>query len=130
MSGFRPRALTFLTLLTALGSACSTTSPTTGRTVAEPSAHPSAPADVCTALVSYWAREALTGGKYAGLDWEQKGLSNEQLVIHDDVLAAGRVEERRRGRPAALRLIDDQARKRCASANGATGSSENWRPNS
>ncbi|MBT2441230.1 hypothetical protein J7E93_14130 [Streptomyces sp. ISL-36] len=84
--------------------------------------------DICTDLVAYWAKEALTGSRWAGLDWEQKGLSNEQLAIHDEVLAAARTRERADGREAALAGIDRETRRRCAAASGATGSSENWRP--
>ncbi|MEO3977163.1 hypothetical protein [Streptomyces sp. CAU 1734] len=85
-------------------------------------------AELCTALVSHWAGEALKGSTWAGLDWEQKGLSNEQYAIHEDVLAAARAEERRQGRAAALELIGDQTKARCEALKGATGSSENWRP--
>ncbi|WP_328860215.1 hypothetical protein [Streptomyces sp. NBC_00306] len=88
----------------------------------------SSAADICTSLVSYWAKETLKGSKAAGIDWEQKGLSNEQYAIHEEIVAAGRSEERRQGREKALALIDRQARECCAARNGATGSSENWRP--
>ncbi|WP_137990028.1 hypothetical protein [Streptomyces vilmorinianum] len=84
--------------------------------------------DICTDLVAYWVKEALKGSKWAGLDWEQKGLSNEQLTLHDEVLAAARAKERAEGREAALASVDHETRRRCASANGATGSSENWKP--
>ncbi|MEV5970765.1 hypothetical protein [Streptomyces sp. NPDC051921] len=93
-----------------------------------PAPRTSSPADVCTSLVSYWVKEALKGSKWAGLDWEQKGMSNEQYEIHDDVLVAARAEERGRGREAAFALTDREARRRCEAAKGATGSSENWRP--
>ncbi|WP_351225454.1 hypothetical protein [Streptomyces sp. NPDC002133] len=89
---------------------------------------PSTPADICTGLVTYWVGEALKGSSWAGLDWEQKGLSNEQLVIHDEVLVEAREEEKHNGRPAALALIRRQVRLTCEAQNGATGSSENWRP--
>lgn len=85
------------------------------------------PVGVCTELISYWAREALDGSPWAGLDWEQKGLSNEQLALHDEVLAAARAEQRRRGTAAAKELIRRDSARRCAEARGATGSSENWR---
>lgn len=89
---------------------------------------PKTAADICADLVSYWVKEALKGSKWAGLDWEQKGLSNEQLTVHDEVLAAARQKERTEGRDAALTFADAESRRRCAAANGATGSSENWRP--
>ncbi|MDN3296744.1 hypothetical protein QWM81_22385 [Streptomyces ficellus] len=93
-----------------------------------PAPHSGTPADICTSLVSHWAKQAIDDSSWAGLDWEQKGLSNEQLTIHDDVVAAARAAERREGREAAIRLIDRRARQRCEAANGATGSSQNWRP--
>ncbi|MFF3337319.1 hypothetical protein [Streptomyces flavidovirens] len=84
--------------------------------------------ETCTKLVSYWAKETLKGSKWSGLDWEQKGLSNEQYALHEEIIAAGRVEAKRHGRAAGLRLADRLARQKCAARNGATGSSENWRP--
>lgn len=94
----------------------------------QPTPHVTTAADICTGLVAYWVKEALNGSKWAGLDWEQKGLSNEQLAVHDEVLAAARAKERAEGRPAALTFADRESRRRCAAANGATGSSDNWRP--
>ncbi|WKX69762.1 hypothetical protein [Streptomyces sp. XD-27] len=92
-----------------------------------PTPEPSSPAEVCAALISYWAQEALTDGRWAGLDWEQKGLSNQQLVLHDQIVAAARAERRRHGLEAAKELVKRQAKRRCAAERGATGSSENWR---
>ncbi|MFJ9027092.1 hypothetical protein ACIRQP_00925 [Streptomyces sp. NPDC102274] len=94
---------------------------------ATPEAHRTTPAEICTALVSYWAKEALKGSEWAGLDWEQKGLSNEQYAIHEEVLAAARTERAKHGDAAAEALIDRGTAERCTAANGATGSSENWR---
>ncbi len=116
-------------LLVTIAAAGCTRSPYVERPAAStPAPRLSSPADVCTSLVSYWAKETLKGGKWAGIDWEQKGLSNEQYVIHEELVAAGRAEEKRQGRGAALALIDRQARQKCTARNGATGSSENWRP--
>ncbi|UQX00664.1 hypothetical protein [Streptomyces sp. RerS4] len=89
---------------------------------------PSSPAQICTSLVSYWAKETLLGTKWSGLDWEQKGLSNDQYAIHEDAVAAGRAEERTAGRDKALELIDRFVAQRCAEQNGATGSSGNRHP--
>ncbi|MET9608953.1 hypothetical protein ABZZ17_28465 [Streptomyces sp. NPDC006512] len=97
-------------------------------TVTSPAPRPSSPAQVCTSLVSYWAKETLKGSKWSGLDWEQKGLSNEQYEIHEEAVAAGRAEERTAGQDKALELIDRLVAQRCAERDGATGSSENWRP--
>ncbi|MFE0652174.1 hypothetical protein ACFVZH_26700 [Streptomyces sp. NPDC059534] len=114
-----------LTLTTGCGGAADPAPPPRTST---PAPHVSTPADICTSLVSYWVREALEGSIWAGLDWEQKGLSNEQYAIHDEVLTAARAEERRAGREAATAFADRESRRRCEAAKGATGSSENWRP--
>ncbi|OKK19785.1 hypothetical protein AMK16_13225 [Streptomyces sp. CB00455] len=95
---------------------------------ADPSAGPSSPAQICTSLVSYWAKETLLGTKWSGLDWEQKGLSNDQYAIHEEAVAAGRAEERTSGRDKALELMERLVARRCAEQDGATWSSENWRP--
>ncbi|MFI0766772.1 hypothetical protein ACH4TQ_18170 [Streptomyces sp. NPDC021218] len=91
---------------------------------------PQAPSPVrmCSDLISYWAEQDLAGSRWAGLDWEQKGLSNQQYEIYDDIVHAARAERRRHGTPAAKALIKRLAERRCAAANGATHSSENWRP--
>ncbi len=83
--------------------------------------------DLCTSLVGYWVKEALKGNKWAGIDWEQKGLSNEQFGIHEKVLAEARAEQRENGLAAAEGLADRRVRDECRSSRGATGSSENWR---
>ncbi len=83
---------------------------------------------LCADLISYWAEQDLAGSRWAGLDWEQKGLSNQQYEIYDDIVHAARAERRRHGTPAAKALIKRLAERRCAAANGATHSSENWRP--
>ncbi|MET9321332.1 hypothetical protein ABZX75_14270 [Streptomyces sp. NPDC003038] len=116
------------TLLAALAlSGCSRSAPPA---TADPTPSPasSSPVQICTSLVSYWAKETLMGTKWSGLDWEQKGLSNEQYAIHDDAVAAGRAEERTAGRDKALELIDRFSAQRCAEQAGATGSSANRHP--
>ncbi|MFD6471075.1 hypothetical protein [Streptomyces goshikiensis] len=116
-------------LLVALAlSGCSASAPATPHPTPTPASGPSSPAQVCTSLVSYWAKETLKGTYWSGLDWEQKGLSNQQYEIHEEAVAAGRVEERTAGRDKALELIDQLVAQRCAAADGATWSSENWRP--
>ena len=114
------------TLAAALGAGCSTGSA---------SGHRSAPAQpdtsqiaACTKLISYWAKETITGGKWAGLDWEQKGLSNQQYEIMDTIIKNARTEQKRHGLDSAKTLIDRQSKQRCTEENGATWSSENWRP--
>lgn len=116
-------------LLVALAlSGCSASAPATPHRTPTPAPSPSSPAQVCTSLVSYWAKETLKGTYWSGLDWEQKGLSNQQYEIHEEAVAAGRAEERTAGRDRALELIDQLVARRCAAADGATWSSENWRP--
>lgn len=119
-------ALTGCVLTLSAGCEQAPNSPDPHASSAEPQA--SSPADVCTNLVSYWVKESLKGSKWAGLDWEQKGMSNEQYEIHDAVLVAARAEEVRAGREAAFAYTDRETRRRCEEAKGATGSSENWRP--
>ncbi|MFF7299702.1 hypothetical protein [Streptomyces sp. NPDC008265] len=117
-------------LLAALAlTGCSTASPPPAADSASaPSPAPSTPVQVCTSLVSYWARETLLGTPWSGLDWEQKGLSNAQYAIHEEVVAAARAEDRTAGRDKALELIDRLTAQRCTEQGGATASSENWRP--
>ncbi|MFB6515308.1 hypothetical protein ACFCW4_37745 [Streptomyces virginiae] len=137
--GTMPRTARYAahTLLAALAlTGCSSSAPPSAAGSASPSADPADPAttappspvQVCTSLVSYWAKETLLGTTWSGLDWEQKGLSNAQYVIHEDAVAAGRAEERTAGRDKALELIDRFVTQRCAAEGGATTSSENWRP--
>ncbi|WP_137977498.1 hypothetical protein [Streptomyces violaceusniger] len=93
-----------------------------------PTPQAASPVRLCADLISYWAEQDLAGSQWAGLDWEQKGLSNEQYEIYDDIVQAARAERKRHGAPAAKALIKRLAERRCAAANGATRSSENWRP--
>ncbi|WP_330176338.1 hypothetical protein OG875_24270 [Streptomyces sp. NBC_01498] len=126
-SGRRARVVSSLVLVTALAG-CAPSGPPdiTHRDV--PSPQRTTPAELCATLVSYWVREALAGSTWAGLDWEQKGLSNEQLGLHDEILAAARAERERHGNPAAQRLITRETTARCTATDGALGSSENWLP--
>ncbi|MCX4720339.1 hypothetical protein [Streptomyces virginiae] len=137
--GTMPRTARYAahTLLAALAlTGCSSSAPPSAAGSASPSADPADPAttappspvQVCTSLVSYWAKETLLGTTWSGLDWEQKGLSNAQYAIHEGAVAAGRAEERTAGRDKALELIDRFVAQRCAAEGGATTSSENWRP--
>lgn len=121
------------TLLAALAltgalTGCSPSVPPPAASPRSPATSTSSPAQICTSLVSYWAKETLMGTTWSGLDWEQKGLSNDQYAIHEDAVAAGRIEERTAGRDKALELIDRFVSQRCATQDGATGSSGNRRP--
>jgi hypothetical protein len=125
-SSLRYAAPTLLAAL--LLAACSPAAPTTPADHGTSPPSPSSPAQICTSLVAYWAKETLLGTYWSGLDWEQKGLSNDQYAIHEEAVAAARAEERTAGRDKALELIDRYVAQRCAEQNGATWSSENWRP--
>ncbi len=129
-STVRYAATTLLAALTLTGTStgCTPSAPPPAAGPESPAPSPSSPAQICTSLVSYWAKETLMGTKWSGLDWEQKGLSNDQYAIHEDAVAAGRAEERTSGRDKALELIDRFVDRRCAEQNGATGSSENRHP--
>lgn len=107
---------------------CSNSAPNNAPSSSADAPGPSSPAQICTALVSYWAKESLKGSKWSGLDWEQKGLSNDQYAIHEEAVAAGRAEERTHGQAKGLELIDRLVAQRCTEQDGATRSSENWRP--
>lgn len=117
-------ALTLAGALTGTLAGCSRSAPPRAAGSESPAPSPSSPAQICTSLVSYWAKETLLGTKWSGLDWEQKGLSNDQYAIHEDAVAAGRAEERTAGRDKALELIDRFVAQRCTEQDGATGSSE------
>ncbi|KJY41108.1 hypothetical protein VR41_13980 [Streptomyces sp. NRRL B-1568] len=99
-----------------------------GHSAAGPAQHTDSPVQLCTNLVSYWADQTITGGKWAGLDWEQKGLSNAQYELYDDIVKAARAEQGRHGTAAARTLIQRQSAQRCKDTDGATYSSQNWRP--
>ncbi|MFI5807040.1 hypothetical protein [Streptomyces sp. NPDC051561] len=109
------------------GGPAATSSATAGAAEKSATARPPNPVEVCTSLVGYWVKEALRGSKWAGIDWEQKGLSNERFELHDKVLAEARAEQKKNGTAAAEKLADRRIREECVRHNGATGSSENWR---
>lgn len=121
----RTLSLAAAALAVTLGAGCSSGSPSAHGT---PSPDNTSPVSACTKLISYWAKETITGGKWAGLDWEQKGLSNQQYEIMDAIVQNARTEQQRHGLGAAKKLIDRQSGQRCTEENGATWSSQNWRP--
>ncbi|MGP3981386.1 hypothetical protein [Streptomyces sp. KR80] len=87
-----------------------------------PAPRTTSPEELCTVLVTYWAKVMLVNGRGAGLDWEQKGLSTVQRDILDDVVAAARAERERAGDSAASDVIDHQARQRCVADARKPGS--------
>ncbi|WP_424887955.1 hypothetical protein [Streptomyces sp. XH2] len=118
-----------LLLTAAILTGCGNPGPAAGPAgPASRSPSPDSPVQLCTRLISYWAEQDITGSKWAGLDWEQKGLSNEQYGLYGDIVQEARGEQRRRGTDAALELIRRRSAERCEATNGATYSSENWRP--
>ncbi|MGW7199350.1 hypothetical protein [Streptomyces chryseus] len=124
----RARRTAFALLAALVVAGCSQGRPAAGPTMSSPSPQRTSPEEICAELVSYWAKEALKGGKWAGLDWEQKGLSNAQYALHEQIVSAGRAEAKRHGMASALRLVDGLALRECAAQDGATANSENWRP--
>lgn len=126
VSRTRALSLAAAVLAAALGAGCSSGTPSAHGST--PSPDDTSPVSACTKLISYWAKETITGGKWAGLDWEQKGLSNQQYEIMDTIVKNARTEQQRHGLGSAKKLIDRQSKQRCTEENGATWSSENWRP--
>ncbi|WP_093907113.1 hypothetical protein [Streptomyces sp. cf386] len=74
-----------------------------------PSATP--PARLCTRIIGYWSRRALTGDTYG--DYQSMGLSDGQYEILRKVVDAARAERRHADASAADRLIDRRARELC-----------------
>ncbi|MGW1723808.1 hypothetical protein ACWCQK_12870 [Streptomyces sp. NPDC002306] len=77
-----------------------------------PSPSPTPPEDLCTRIVTYWAREVLDSPTYG--DYQSMGLSNGQYEILRTVVNAARTEKKRQGADAAAELIDREARTGCA----------------
>ncbi|MFF1479400.1 hypothetical protein ACFVYD_17870 [Streptomyces sp. NPDC058301] len=86
-----------------------------------PAPSTSTPEEDCRRLVEYWARAMIQGNRWSGLDWEQKGFSIDQHMIHERIVAAARDEQRAHGTEAALQLIGRQARQECTARHGALG---------
>lgn len=80
-------------------------------TTATPSARPTPPEDLCTRLVTHWAREVLDDTAYG--DYQSMGLSNGQYDILREVVDAARAEKRHHGARAADELIDRETRRGC-----------------
>lgn len=80
---------------------------------ASPAPRSTPPKELCERLISHWARVVLDGGEQGNLDYQAMGLSGGQNEILLDVVAAARVERKRRGTDAARKLIDRQAADRC-----------------
>ncbi|MDG5802768.1 hypothetical protein P9869_08865 [Streptomyces ossamyceticus] len=77
-----------------------------------PSPAATPPERLCARIVSHWSREALDGDGYG--DYQSMGMSNGQYDILREIVDAARAEQERAGRKAAERLVDEEARTRCA----------------
>ncbi|GGY83424.1 hypothetical protein GCM10010300_29300 [Streptomyces olivaceoviridis] len=86
--------------------------PTSASASASASPQPVSDADLCTRLVTYWARRTLADDTYG--DYQSMGLPHGQYRILLDVVAAGRSVRQRQGADVARRLMDRQARTACA----------------
>ncbi|MGW2822554.1 hypothetical protein ACWC24_16320 [Streptomyces sp. NPDC001443] len=90
--------------------AAGTSAGTAGRGSPAPSATP--PEELCTRLVTHWARQSLDTPTYG--DYQSMGLSNGQYEILRAVVDAARAERKRQGTSSAVQLINRQARRGCA----------------
>lgn len=84
---------------------------------APPSPSATTPQELCTSLITHWARVILDGGQgedAVRLDYQSMGLSGDQNEILRAVLDQARAEERDRGPDAARALAAREAARRCA----------------
>ncbi|MFK4067872.1 hypothetical protein [Streptomyces sp. NPDC029674] len=72
------------------------------------------PADLCTTIITKWARQIYDSGDTTYGDYQSMGLSNGQYMILRDILDAARTERRRESAATGRELIARQARERCA----------------
>ncbi|MFE7777343.1 hypothetical protein ACFU5O_26310 [Streptomyces sp. NPDC057445] len=80
-----------------------------------PSPRTTSPQDLCTRIVSRWGHQLLAGGDSGYGDYQSMGLSDAQYEILRDTLDAARAERKRHnGTAGAAKLINRQARERCA----------------
>ncbi|QEU95040.1 hypothetical protein [Streptomyces kanamyceticus] len=79
-----------------------------------PSASATPPAKLCTTIITKWAREIYDSGDDTYGDYQSMGLSNGQYLILRDVLDAARAERKRQSAAAGRKLLDREARERCA----------------
>ncbi|WP_189762387.1 hypothetical protein [Streptomyces xanthochromogenes] len=86
----------------------------TASTPNSPSPHATSPAELCTHLITYWAKQELDEGQGSGLDYQEKGLSDGQNAILLTTLTAARAERAAHGAAAGDRLIEQRAQQGCA----------------
>ncbi|MER5910301.1 hypothetical protein ABT124_07290 [Streptomyces sp. NPDC001982] len=77
-----------------------------------PSAPANSDAELCTRIVTHWARQVLDSSTYG--DYQSMGLSNGQYAILREVVDAARAVKRHQGAAAADELIDRRTRAACA----------------
>ncbi|MGV9882052.1 hypothetical protein [Streptomyces sp. NPDC003006] len=118
-----------LTLPPALGTGCGDPAPDPKSATASATS----PADLCTAIITKWARQIYESGDSGGSDgsggsaygdYQSMGLSNGQYLILRDILDAARAERRRETATAGRELITRQARERCAERYRGGGPSD------
>ncbi|MEU7580549.1 hypothetical protein AB0B50_23445 [Streptomyces sp. NPDC041068] len=90
--------------------------PDADATTSSPEASPSttSPSDLCATIITKWAREIYESGDPGYGDYQSMGLSNGQYMILRHILDAARAERRSESAAAGRKLIDRQARERCA----------------
>ncbi|CAM5226457.1 hypothetical protein SALBM135S_08187 [Streptomyces alboniger] len=110
-------ALALTAALALSTAACTGSGPGSGREdtpAPTPSARTTSPADLCTAIITRWARQLYDARDSAYGDYQSMGLSNGQYMILRDILDAARAERGRRSHASGRELITRQARERCA----------------
>ncbi|EST39503.1 hypothetical protein N566_01605 [Streptomycetaceae bacterium MP113-05] len=92
------------------------------------SSTPKPPEELCVDLVAHWAERELSGDSGYG-DYQSRGLSDGQNNILLEVVAEAKAEREKRGKAAAARLIEREARQRCAEFHkdgGPTSAPGGW----
>ncbi|MEV0120103.1 hypothetical protein AB0I16_00890 [Streptomyces sp. NPDC050703] len=111
-------ALALTTTLTLTTAACADPGPDPGHAdgtaAPTPSARTTSPAELCTAIITKWARQLYAARDSTYGDYQSMGLSNGQYTILRDILDAARAEREEGSEAAGRKLIDRQARERCA----------------
>uniref|UniRef100_UPI0034DDE90C hypothetical protein n=1 Tax=Streptomyces flavofungini TaxID=68200 RepID=UPI0034DDE90C len=72
------------------------------------------PAELCTAIITKWARQLYEARDPTYGDYQSMGLSNGQYMILRDILDAARAERAHGSDAAGRALITRRTRERCA----------------
>ena len=106
-------ALALTVTLTLTAAACAGSG--SGREgVTAPSVRTTSPAELCTAIITKWARQLYDARDSAYGDYQSMGLSNGQYMILREILDAARAERGRGSDESGRALLTRQARERCA----------------